>query len=110
MAEDGSVVPVRTPFPPGVVCAAWSAPPGWWGGFVAPSAVAPPGPIPNPVVTHRSAGEYWGTPPREARPPRVPPTTWTTKIQLYQTGAHHFSSSETLARAFAAGHFSLPSF
>src|SRR5690606_31268165 len=25
---------------------------------VAESAVAPPGPIPNPVVTHRSAGEY----------------------------------------------------
>ena len=31
-----------------------------WGGPVAASAVAPPGPIPNPVVTHRSAGEYWG--------------------------------------------------
>ena len=27
---------------------------------VAESAVAPPGPIPNPVVTRRSAGEYWG--------------------------------------------------
>ena len=27
---------------------------------VAESAVAPPGPIPNPVVTHRSAGEYCG--------------------------------------------------
>jgi hypothetical protein len=25
---------------------------------VAESAVAPPGPIPNPVVTHGSAGEY----------------------------------------------------
>ena len=25
---------------------------------VAESAVAPPGPIPNPVVTRRSAGEY----------------------------------------------------
>jgi hypothetical protein len=28
------------------------------GGPVAESAVAPPGPIPNPIVTHRSAGEY----------------------------------------------------
>ena len=28
------------------------------GGPVAESAVAPPGPIPNPVVTRRSAGEY----------------------------------------------------
>jgi hypothetical protein len=27
---------------------------------VAKSAVAPPGPIPNPVVTRRSAGEYCG--------------------------------------------------
>jgi hypothetical protein len=27
---------------------------------VAESAVAPPGPIPNPVVTRRSAGEYCG--------------------------------------------------
>lgn len=31
------------------------------GGPVAESAVAPPGPIPNPVVTHRSAGEYLGS-------------------------------------------------
>jgi hypothetical protein len=27
---------------------------------VAESAVDPPGPIPNPIVTHRSAGEYSG--------------------------------------------------
>ena len=27
---------------------------------VAESALAPPGPIPNPVVTQRSAGEYCG--------------------------------------------------
>ena len=27
---------------------------------MAESALAPPGPIPNPVVTQRSAGEYWG--------------------------------------------------
>jgi hypothetical protein len=31
---------------------------------VAASAVAPPGPIPNPVVTRRSAGEYSGGDPR----------------------------------------------
>ena len=31
------------------------------GGPVAESAVDPPGPIPNPVVTHRSAGEYLGS-------------------------------------------------
>ena len=43
------------------------------GGLVAQSAVAPPGPIPNPVVTHRSAGEYCGVAPREARPLRAPP-------------------------------------
>ena len=29
---------------------------------VAESVLAPPGPIPNPVVTQRSAGEYWGRP------------------------------------------------
>ena len=33
---------------------------GGWGAPVAESALAPPGPIPNPVVTQRSAGEYWG--------------------------------------------------
>ncbi len=31
-----------------------------WGVPVAESVLAPPGPIPNPVVTQRSAGEYWG--------------------------------------------------
>ena len=31
---------------------------GCWGVPVAESAVAPPGSIPNPVVTHGSAGEY----------------------------------------------------
>ena len=34
--------------------------PGRGGGPVAESAVAPPGPIPNPVVTRGSAGEYCG--------------------------------------------------
>jgi hypothetical protein len=33
---------------------------GGWGAPVAESVLAPPGPIPNPVVTQRSAGEYWG--------------------------------------------------
>ena len=33
---------------------------GGWGVPVAESALVPPGPIPNPVVTQRSAGEYWG--------------------------------------------------
>ena len=31
-----------------------------WGVPVAESVLAPPGPIPNPVVTQRSAGEYCG--------------------------------------------------
>ena len=31
-----------------------------WGVPVAQSVLAPPGPIPNPVVTQRSAGEYCG--------------------------------------------------
>src|SRR3712207_4754541 len=35
-------------------------PDGGWGVPVAESVLAPPGPIPNPVVTQRSAGEYWG--------------------------------------------------
>ena len=36
-----------------------SLPPGGgWGVPVAESVLAPPGPIPNPVVTQRSAGEY----------------------------------------------------
>ena len=33
---------------------------GGWGAPVAESVLAPPGPIPNPVVTQRSAGEYCG--------------------------------------------------
>jgi hypothetical protein len=33
---------------------------GGWGVPVAESVLAPPGPIPNPVVTQRSAGEYYG--------------------------------------------------
>src|SRR5215211_1950955 len=33
---------------------------GGWGVPVAESVLAPPGPIPNPVVTQRSAGEYCG--------------------------------------------------
>jgi hypothetical protein len=39
-----------------------SLPPGYrgWGVPVAESVLAPPGPIPNPVVTQRSAGEYCG--------------------------------------------------
>ncbi len=51
------------------------------GGLVAQSAVAPPGPIPNPVVTHRSAGEYCGVAPREARPLRAPPI-WRTRWRI----------------------------
>ena len=35
-------------------------PVGGWGVPVAESVLAPPGPIPNPVVTQRSAGEYCG--------------------------------------------------
>src|SRR5829696_38739 len=35
-------------------------PRGGWGVPVAESVLAPPGPIPNPVVTQRSAGEYCG--------------------------------------------------
>ena len=31
---------------------------GGWGASVAESVLAPPGPIPNPVVTQCSAGEY----------------------------------------------------
>ncbi len=45
----GAVVPVGTT--PAV---------GRCGVPVAESALAPPGPIPNPVVTRRSAGEYCG--------------------------------------------------
>jgi hypothetical protein len=40
--------------------AASSSHPRRWGVSVAESALAPPGPIPNPVVTRRSAGEYYG--------------------------------------------------
>ena len=52
--------------------------------FVAESVLAPPGPIPNPVVTQCSAGEYCGgdpvggeaaagtTTPRPPHPPRHP--------------------------------------
>ena len=41
---------------------------------MAESDVDPPGPIPNPVVTHVSAGEYYGPGPWEARPLRAPQT------------------------------------
>jgi hypothetical protein len=85
MAEDGCDAPRPDPVPPECCLRGVVRTPRWWGGLVAPSAVAPPGPIPNPVVTHRSAGEYCGSPPREARPPRVPPTTRAGK------GAFHLS-------------------
>ena len=47
---------------------------GGWGASVAESAVAPPGPIPNPVVTHRSAGEYCGGDPMGGEAAAAPPT------------------------------------
>src|SRR5215207_11231417 len=40
--------------------ASWSPACRGWGVPVAESVLAPPGPIPNPVVTQRSAGEYCG--------------------------------------------------
>src|SRR5215217_6607440 len=49
-----------------------------WGVPVAESVLAPPGPIPNPVVTQCSAGEYWGGDPlggeaaADAPHPRIP--------------------------------------
>ena len=43
------------------------------GGLVAQSAVAPPGPIPNPVVTQRSAGEYCGGDPTGGEAAASPP-------------------------------------
>src|SRR5215207_2108459 len=49
----------------GVRAAGWRRA-GWDGrpALVVASAVGPPGPISNPVVKHRSAGEYWrGDPP-----------------------------------------------
>jgi hypothetical protein len=54
----GAVGPVRGPEPAG--CAHTHACNGQrrWDVPVAESVVAPPGPIPNPVVTHGSAGEY----------------------------------------------------
>jgi hypothetical protein len=48
MAEDGSVVPVRTPFPPGVVCAVWSAPPRMVGGIRGPERGGPTRSHPEP--------------------------------------------------------------
>ena len=53
-----------------------------WGGSVAQSVVAPPGSIPNPVVTRRSAGEYFGGDSKggeaAAGPPQRPDTPHTT--------------------------------
>ena len=43
------------------------------GGPVAESAADPPGPIPNPVVTRRSAGEYWGGDPPGGEAAAGPP-------------------------------------
>ena len=50
---------------------------GGWGVPVAESVLAPPGPIPNPVVTQRSAGEYCGGDPTggEAAAGTPPPPT-----------------------------------
>ena len=68
MAEDGtppgtpSLVPPREVDRPPLLRTphAKAATPGPSGGLVAESDVDPPGPIPNPVVTQRSAGEYCG--------------------------------------------------
>ena len=71
--------------PPGVASHAnphtWH--PGPSGGLVAESDVDPPGPIPNPVVTHVSAGEYCGSCPWEARPLRAPQTARNTRPDKY---------------------------
>jgi hypothetical protein len=40
---------------------------------VAESAADPPGPIPNPIVTRRSAGEYWGGDPPGGEAAAGPP-------------------------------------
>ena len=40
---------------------------------MAESAAVPPGPIPNPVVTRRSAGEYWGSDPLGGEAAAGPP-------------------------------------
>src|SRR5215207_3113958 len=45
---------------PGAATRGPRRPLGGWGVPVAESVLAPPGPIPNPVVTQRSAGEYCG--------------------------------------------------
>src|SRR5215211_6457805 len=49
------------------------APEGGWGVPVAESVLAPPGPIPNPVVTRRSAGEYCGGDPAGGEAAAGPP-------------------------------------
>src|SRR5215207_6887808 len=46
------------------------------GAPVAASALAPPGPIPNPVVTQRSAGEYLGGDPLGGEAAAGTPAPW----------------------------------
>ena len=50
---EGSPRPWRSKAASSPACRGWGVP-------VAESVLAPPGPIPNPVVTQRSAGEYCG--------------------------------------------------
>ena len=65
---------------------------------MAASAVAPPGPIPNPVVTRRSAGEYWGGDPpggeAAAGPPGAgPPATVRTRAVMRRAAGWSSGSS-----------------
>ena len=64
---------------------------GRWGVPVAESALAPPGPIPNPVVTQGSAGEYCGGDPvggeaaagtPHRRTPHTPDAGWSSGSSL----------------------------
>ena len=75
---------------------------GGWGVPVAESVLAPPGPIPNPVVTQRSAGEYCGGDPTGGEAaagtphPRTRPRTGQTRDQVGTAAAAGWSSGSSL--------------
>ena len=72
------------------------------GGPVAESAADPPGPIPNPVVTRRSAGEYCGGDPAGGEAAAVPPdaagTRRTTILPAPRPGARRRRNDATRLR------------
>ena len=81
------------------------SPLGGWGVPVAESVLAPPGPIPNPVVTQRSAGEYCGGDPTggEAAADTPHPRSQGCRSQASTPGARRLSPGAIASNAPRGG-------